>query len=265
MSPELLIYCISMRSIKDIPIEELRIVARDSTNFTNMLKNLNIRKTGWSFKLIQSVVIQNSIDIKHFLSTNSGVYHRGGPIKTNEEILVKGTIRGRTPQLRRALLNLNIPYKCKTCGQGAIWFNKPLVLQIDHIDSDRTNNQSNNLCWRCPNCHSQTDSYSVALGRQRCINQYNKHTSGLMFAITMARKNNEINEEEYDKLLNSYRKRVTNRRKTGIGETTTPDIVREIRKKFATGANKCQLAREYKKDRSSIYNIVMMKSYKDII
>lgn len=48
-----------------------------------------------------------------------------------------------------------------SCGIGEIWNDKPLRLQIDHIDGDRTNNKKENLQWLCPNCHTQTDTWGV--------------------------------------------------------------------------------------------------------
>jgi hypothetical protein len=51
-------------------------------------------------------------------------------------------------------------YKCVWCGVGQIYNNKPLTLQIDHIDGNRKNNTNQNLRSLCPNCHSQTDTYT---------------------------------------------------------------------------------------------------------
>ena len=48
---------------------------------------------------------------------------------------------------------------CSECGQTAMHNNKPLVLQLDHIDGDSDNNYPNNLRLLCPNCHSQTENY----------------------------------------------------------------------------------------------------------
>ena len=49
--------------------------------------------------------------------------------------------------------------KCEDCGLNPIWNNKPLVLQLDHIDGNSDNNYPNNLRLLCPNCHSQTDNF----------------------------------------------------------------------------------------------------------
>jgi hypothetical protein len=246
---------------------EVMEAVKNSINFTEVLRKLSIKKTGHSFVQIKNMIISFGLNTEHFLGirSNSGKIHVGGPIKNKEDVLIRGKSRGRTSQLRRALLENDIEYKCFDCSQGGIWFGKPLVLQIDHIDGDNTNNEKTNLCWRCPNCHSQTDNFCVPLGHKRVIHTYNKHTSGIMFALVMAKQNREISEDEYNKLIQNYQKLVPNRKKTGIGETASNDEIKEIRAKFKAGANKCQLAREYQKDRSSIYNIVTMKTYKDVI
>jgi endogenous inhibitor of DNA gyrase (YacG/DUF329 family) len=49
--------------------------------------------------------------------------------------------------------------KCFECGVESIWNNKPLVLQLDHIDGDSDNNYPKNLRLLCPNCHSQTENF----------------------------------------------------------------------------------------------------------
>lgn len=37
--------------------------------------------------------------------------------------------------------------------------NKPIYLEIHHIDGDRTNNKGRNLKILCPNCHSGTKNF----------------------------------------------------------------------------------------------------------
>lgn len=49
--------------------------------------------------------------------------------------------------------------KCEICGISE-WNGKQLTCQLHHIDGDSTNNKLINLQILCPNCHSQTDTYS---------------------------------------------------------------------------------------------------------
>lgn len=48
--------------------------------------------------------------------------------------------------------------RCEKCGRTH-WFNEPIVLELHHIDGDRTNNSLENLQLLCPNCHAHTDNF----------------------------------------------------------------------------------------------------------
>jgi Zn finger protein HypA/HybF involved in hydrogenase expression len=50
---------------------------------------------------------------------------------------------------------------CEECGIENQYNNKPLVLQLDHIDGNSDDNHPNNIRLLCPNCHSQTDTYAA--------------------------------------------------------------------------------------------------------
>lgn len=65
----------------------------------------------------------------------------------------------QTFKLKNRLLKEKIfENKCTCCGVTE-WQNKPLKMQLDHINGDNTNHKLENLRMICPNCHSQTDTY----------------------------------------------------------------------------------------------------------
>jgi len=49
-------------------------------------------------------------------------------------------------------------HKCEECGLTE-WLNKPITLELEHIDGDNRNNVKDNLKLLCPNCHSYTDTW----------------------------------------------------------------------------------------------------------
>ena len=49
--------------------------------------------------------------------------------------------------------------ECSICGMGSSWNGKNLVLVLDHIDGDASNNNSANIRFVCPNCDSQLDTF----------------------------------------------------------------------------------------------------------
>ena len=48
--------------------------------------------------------------------------------------------------------------KCSVCNIEK-WNEKEIVFELEHKDGNSENNDKENLCLICPNCHSQTDTY----------------------------------------------------------------------------------------------------------
>lgn len=54
--------------------------------------------------------------------------------------------------------------KCMVCGNAGIWNDKPLTLDVHHIDGNRDNNTLSNLQVICPNCHRQEEMVKWGAG-----------------------------------------------------------------------------------------------------
>jgi len=64
------------------------------------------------------------------------------------------------PRTLKKFLIRNHGNKCWTCGILE-WNNKPIVMELEHIDGNSENNDLKNLSLICPNCHSQTPTYKA--------------------------------------------------------------------------------------------------------
>ena len=86
--------------------------------------------------------------------------NKNAPSKISlNEILVGNHPQFQTYKLKNRLLKAGlIKNICSICGIES-WNNKPLKLELDHIDGNRINHEYSNLRLLCPNCHSQTDTY----------------------------------------------------------------------------------------------------------
>ena len=49
-------------------------------------------------------------------------------------------------------------HKCEDCG-NTCWQNKPIPLELEHVDGNNRNNIKSNLKLLCPNCHAFTEFY----------------------------------------------------------------------------------------------------------
>lgn len=140
--------------------------ASNSSSIAEVMRKLNIQPAGGTHAHIKKRLIDFGIDTSHFVGQGWNIYGKwtGGPVKRNaQQILVLRPSHSsleKTRFLRRALLEVGREYKCAMCGLEAIWNEHPLVLEIDHINRLRYDNQAENLRFLCPNCHSQTSGYN---------------------------------------------------------------------------------------------------------
>lgn len=89
----------------------------------------------------------------------------------NIRISLNDILEGKFPDyprchLKRRLLKEGIIInKCEICNIDK-WNGKELTCQLDHIDGDGKNNKLENLRMLCPNCHSQTETFSGKKNRK---------------------------------------------------------------------------------------------------
>ena len=145
--------------------ELLEPIVASSTSIADVLRKLGLKLGGGSYAWVPRVIKQHGIDCSHFLGQrkNRGNAHSGGTDKLHwSEVLVYDRLNGfreKTSRLRRALIDSGVVEKCVECGQLPEWNGKPLVLQIEHRNGDFLDNRPGNVCFLCPNCHSQTPTF----------------------------------------------------------------------------------------------------------
>ena len=81
----------------------------------------------------------------------------GRPI---EEYLVKNSRVNRGRLKIRLLRDGYLKNHCYECGQEPEWDYKPLVMVLDHINGINDDYRLDNLRLLCPNCNSQTETFS---------------------------------------------------------------------------------------------------------
>ncbi|QIY55710.1 HNH endonuclease [Streptomyces sp. RPA4-5] len=141
--------------------ERLEDAVALSTNMCEVLRRLGLDPVGGQHTHISRRIKNLGIDTSHFSPVGrrkTKARRRCSP----EELLVHAENPGRrmpSHRLKAAMLALGADERCTVCRTGPVWRNRPLPLEVDHIDGNWRNNCRENLRFLCPNCHSATDTY----------------------------------------------------------------------------------------------------------
>lgn len=154
--------------------QQLIAAIENERSYAGVLRKLGLSTCGGSYAIIRLRIRQLGINIDHF--TGQGWCHGEEHKKfinrfvtiPLDQILVKDSYYQTTSRLKKRLIQCGLlQNKCYECNIDPEWNGKVLVLQLDHIDGDRTNNQLENLRILCPNCHSQTDNFCARNKKRR--------------------------------------------------------------------------------------------------
>jgi len=104
-------------------------------------------------------------DYSHFLGQGSNL-GKEPAIKHTKESFIEKVLCENGPGWRSSAIKIKLiefglkEDVCGICEQLPIWNDKKLVLQLDHIDGNHSNNRLENFEVVCPNCHTQTETFS---------------------------------------------------------------------------------------------------------
>lgn len=152
-------------------IKELKIAVTNSLSIASCLRKLGLAPKGGNYKTFKKLTAKHCIDTSHF----TGQAHMKGKQHNHKitplENILKKDIHYNSHKLRQRLIKDGIKeYKCEICLTEQ-WQEKPVPLELDHINGDHFDNRLENLRIICPNCHAQTSHYR---GRAKKNQQQNK-------------------------------------------------------------------------------------------
>jgi hypothetical protein len=143
--------------------EILEPAAKKCKSFAELMRHLGLKPSGGSHRLISNKIRAYQIDISHFTGPAhlKGRAHNWTKRIPFDKILVQNSSYTNTGRLKIRLIREGLlANKCHACNCDPVWLNKPLSLQLDHVNGISNDNRLANLRLLCPNCHSQTDTFS---------------------------------------------------------------------------------------------------------
>ena len=125
----------------------------------DILVDLGLEKKGSYYKAVWARIKRNKLAHAHvFHGKGSNIQH--GLKYPTEDMLVVNSPYARRDVKRRILREGLLPYCCSVCGNSGDWNDLPLILQLEHQNGVANDHRLENLCFLCPNCHSQTETFS---------------------------------------------------------------------------------------------------------
>ena len=135
------------RKYADYTVEQVKAFSKESTSMTQLLKKLGLKPAGGNHANMKRFIQKHEIDCSHWKGQG---WNKGDQLKD-------WTDYSRVSYLKPHLIKLR-SHKCEIC-QLTEWLNSPIILEVHHVDGNRTNNELSNLQLLCCNCHALTDNW----------------------------------------------------------------------------------------------------------
>lgn len=142
--------------IVDISEKELQIMLDENSSYSEILLKIGYKSnSGYLTKLLGEKA--KNLDKTKFNKNRYNKLKNRLKRESDSLFVENGRYTDRTVVRRRFIET--IEYKCNVCHLSS-WNNSNISLELDHINGINTDNRLDNLRLLCPNCHSQTTTYS---------------------------------------------------------------------------------------------------------
>jgi len=147
-----------------IPDDEFKQLVASATSSTEILNYFGLENKGGNNRTLWERFDALGIDRQPLLEKGRKAQiealRRSQIALENEKVFVENSNYSRMHLKKRIIKQNLIPHACQKCGLKDTWQNEPIVLHLEHINGVSNDNRIENLCFLCPNCHSQTRTYA---------------------------------------------------------------------------------------------------------
>ena len=141
--------------------DQLKIAFSTSHTIAEIIQKLGLVLSGGTYDTIQTHLkrLNLSFEDPPKIRQLSGIKkHQYRNIYKDSEIFIENSKVSQTG-MRNRYIKSRKTVCCDVCGIKE-WNNKSLSFQVDHKNGIRNDNRIENLRLLCPNCHSQTETFS---------------------------------------------------------------------------------------------------------
>lgn len=137
-----------------------------SDSVVSILKKLGFDGYNGNHRTLTQRIKEDGFDLKLFeenrqrQKSNGVLSARLAYQMDNDKVFVVNSPYTSNSGVKLRMVKMGIKYECSECQIGLLYNNKSISLQLDHINGINNDNRLDNLRFLCPNCHSQTSTFS---------------------------------------------------------------------------------------------------------
>lgn len=151
---------------------EFAAIVKEAKSYADILRGVNLIYKGGNINTVKRRIALLKLNDSHIPkgmgSNKNRVFDctRYTMEEAKNTVFIENSKIQRTKAKELLIRFELIPYKCK-CGISHTWEGKPLSLQLEHMNGVHNDHRLENLCFLCPNCHSQTDTFAGKSTRRK--------------------------------------------------------------------------------------------------
>lgn len=151
-----------LNTLKLMPFEELIEKTKNCETIASFLRKLDVAVAPHNYLALKQRLASEGLTLEDCFGPAStrrstATTQRSTP---SNIYFVENSKTPRSLIKKRIIRDSLLAYKCHECGMGPEWQTKVLVLVLDHINGINNDNRLENLRFLCPNCNSQTATFS---------------------------------------------------------------------------------------------------------